>query len=229
MNITHSKQTEVATSPKILILSGGWEGHYPHEFSAMLREDLIQAGCEVTLTTDLSVLDATDHLAGYDLIVPNWTKGKLEDAQVKILMDTIGNGCGLGGFHGGMGDAFRGCTVYEWICGGHFVGHPHVGNYEVSITREGRDHPVTQALAPGFSWESEQYYMLVDPGIQVLADSRYSFDGYTCDMPVVWVKKWGKGKVFYSALGHAPKEFERMPQVREMTVRGLLWAVRDSF
>jgi hypothetical protein len=66
--------------------------------------------------------------------------------------------------------------------------------------------------------------MLVDPGVNVLASTLYDYDGQCVVHPVVWTKRWGKGRVFYSALGHAAKEFNRYPKVREMTVKGFLWA-----
>jgi type 1 glutamine amidotransferase len=46
-------------------------------------------------------------------------------------------------------------------------------------------------------------------------------------MPVAWIKKWGKGRVFYSALGHSPEEFSKFPASLELTVRGLLWAAGE--
>jgi hypothetical protein len=45
-------------------------------------------------------------------------------------------------------------------------------------------------------------------------------------MPVVWTKTWGKGRVFYSALGHDPSEFDAYPEVFAMALRGLQWAAR---
>jgi len=46
-------------------------------------------------------------------------------------------------------------------------------------------------------------------------------------MPVTWVRRWGAGRIAYCALGHDAAEFE-IPQVREMVLRGLLWAARAS-
>ena len=44
-------------------------------------------------------------------------------------------------------------------------------------------------------------------------------------MPVVWKRRHGKGRVFYSSLGHVAKEFE-VPEMRTILKRGLLWAAR---
>jgi type 1 glutamine amidotransferase len=46
-----------------------------------------------------------------------------------------------------------------------------------------------------------------------------------CVMPVVWKRRLGKGLVFYSSLGHVAKDFD-VPEVKEITQRGLLWAAR---
>ena len=66
--------------------------------------------------------------------------------------------------------------------------------------------------------------MLVDPGIHILADTQYLHAGQVCTMPVAWTKSWGKGRVFYSALGHDPKEFTDFPEALRLSIQGLLWA-----
>ena len=74
---------------------------------------------------------------------------------------------------------------------------------------------------------SEQYYMLVDPNVKVLATT--TFDGKHapwiegCVMPVAWKKYHGKGRVFYCSLGHVAQDFQ-VPEAQEMMKRGLLWA-----
>ena len=73
-----------------------------------------------------------------------------------------------------------------------------------------------------FDYVSEQYYMLVNPANRVLATTAFECDGNT--MPVVWTKSWGKGRVFYSALGHEAKELRKYPKVVAMTVNGIIWA-----
>ena len=44
-------------------------------------------------------------------------------------------------------------------------------------------------------------------------------------MPVVWKHRYGKGRVFYSSLGHVAAEFA-VPEMRTILGRGLLWAAR---
>ncbi|RPJ76657.1 MAG: hypothetical protein EHM24_01795, partial [Acidobacteria bacterium] len=113
---------------------------------------------------------------------------------------------------------------------GSWAAHPGGSvDYEVNITR--RDDPITRGLAD-FGMKSEQYYMLVDPNVEVLATT--TFRGAAAKaapwiegavMPVVWKKLYGKGRVFNTTLGHAASDFD-VPQAREIVKRGLLWAAR---
>jgi type 1 glutamine amidotransferase len=209
---------------KALIFYGGWNGHTPKESAEIIAGELGKNGVEVTMTDKLDILADEKTLAEMSLIVPVWTMGSLSNEQSKGLLTAVKNGVGLGGFHGGAGDAFRGNIDYEWMVGGIFVGHPHVGKYTVNVLKS--DFGITECLGRSFEYESEQYYMLVDPANNVLAETVYSHAGDEIRMPVVWTKKWGKGKVFYSALGHKAEEFVKYPAVLEMTVKGLLWAAR---
>ena len=69
--------------------------------------------------------------------------------------------------------------------------------------------------------ESEQYYMHVDPSNHVLATTTFEYNG--CTMPVAWKRTWGKGRVFYSSLGHVAKDFD-VPEALTIITRGMLWA-----
>ena len=207
---------------KALILHGGWTGHEPEKVAAIFRSELEKAGFSVVSSDTLAVLGDGESLKSYDLIFPCWTMGILSEVQTKNLLAAVHCGVGLGGIHGGMGDAFRGNTNYEWMVGGHFVGHPHVGEYELRKTQI--EHPITEGFPCTYAYNSEQYYMLVDPVIEVLVETQYTYEERECTMPVVWTKHWGEGRVFYSSLGHLPSEFTDFPEVLQMTVKGLKWA-----
>jgi hypothetical protein len=199
---------------KALIVYGGWDGHTPKETSEVFQKALEARGVEVRRESNLAVLAEAAALAELDLIIPK--------EQWKGLDAAVRSGVGLAGVHGGMGDSFRGNVEYQWMVGGQFVGHPHIGSYLVRLTSA--VHPIVEGLTGTFPYKSEQYYMLVDPGVTVLADTLYEHQGWRSVMPVVWTKKWGAGRVFYSALGHVAKEFADYPHVLDMTVRGMLWA-----
>jgi len=212
--------------PKAILFFGGWKGHEPAECAERFGAALSERGYEVERFDHMAILDDAERLQSADLIFPIWTMDSLSKEREKNLVDAVRAGSGLGGFHGGMGDAFRGAITYEWMVGGHFVGHPHVGPYSVQVTEPA--NPIVADLPENFDYDSEQYYMLIDPAVDVLATTVYEHDGKRCDMPVIWTRTWGNGKVFYSALGHVDAEFDKYPHVFEMTLRGLDWATRKG-
>ena len=154
---------------KALILFGGWPGHQPAECAELFTRELSRRGFSVAASDSLAPLDNPDYLSACSLIVPLWTMGTITDDQAKNLVAAVQSGVGLGGFHGGMGDAFRGSLAYQWMVGGQFVSHPdNVKEYTVHITD--RSDPIMQGIAD-FTVNTEQYYMLVDPLNHVLATS----------------------------------------------------------
>ncbi len=209
-----------------LVMWGGWDGHTPKETGELLAGKLKANGFEVRIENSLQPLEDGEAVKKLNLIVPMWTMGEMSNAQWNGLHQAVHDaGVGLGGVHGGMGDAFRGRVEYQWLVGGQFLGHPYVGEYTVKLTAQAS--PITQGMPKSFKYKSEQYYMGIDPGVNILAYTRYKHEGQKCKMPVVWTKTWGQGRVFYSALGHSAEELRSYPEVVEMTTRGLLWAARE--
>lgn len=212
---------------KALVIYGGWDGHSPKQTAELVGADLRAAGFEVTLSGTLDALLDAAKLKTYDLIVPNWTMGQITGDQEKALIEAVESGAGLGGFHGGMGDAFRNNTGFQFVIGGQFVAHPDdMKDYVVRITKP--SDPIIEGLKD-FTVHSEQYYMHVDPSNEVLATTTFETKSAPwvngTVMPVVWKRKYGAGRVFYQSIGHGAKEFE-IPEVREITKRGLIWAAR---
>jgi type 1 glutamine amidotransferase len=212
---------------KALIVYGGWDGHQPAETSAVAAHDLREAGFEVELSDTLDSLGDEKRLKTFDLIVPNWTMGQLTGEQEGALVRAVESGVGLGGFHGGAGDAFRGATAYQFVVGGQFVAHPDdQRDYVVRIVK--KDDPIVAGLKD-FSVHTEQYFMHVDPSNEVLATTTFQTTSAPwingAVMPVVWKRRHGRGRVFYQSIGHGPRELE-VAEVREITRRGLLWAAR---
>lgn len=212
---------------RALIVYGGWEGHEPYKMARATRHFLMAEGTEAEAVDSLDVFTAADKLRTIDLIVPIWSMGHLSEAQERGLTEAVQNGTGLAGWHGGMADAFRTSLTYQFMVGGQFVVHPgNFVDYEVTVT--GLEHPITRGLS-SFRLTSEQYYMHVDPANEVLATTTFGGDLLPwiagTVMPVVWTRKWGQGRVFYSSLGHNLEDFD-VPEVWEIIKRGLLWACR---
>jgi uncharacterized protein len=214
----------VSQAKKVLMVWGGWEGHQPREctelFAGIMRAD----GLEVTVSDSLDAyLELDEHPV--DLIVQCVTMSTMGAEQERALLAAIGSGTGFAGWHGGMGDAFRSNTEYQFMVGGQWVAHPgNVIDYTVQITAS------SDGIVAGlqdFQMHSEQYYMHVDPANEVLATT--TFSGEHCawiagtTMPVVWKRQWGAGRVFYCALGHVLSDFD-VPEAREIVRRGMHWA-----
>jgi uncharacterized protein len=207
-----------------LLVWGGWEGHEPWKCANIVEEILIAEGYSVAKRHTTEAFADFD-LTRLHLIVPVFTMGKILPHESRCLCAAIESGVGLAGFHGGMGDSFRLDTDYQFMTGGQFVAHP--GNsipYRVNIVD--RNDPIMNGVQD-FDYVSEQYYMHVDPANHVLATT--TFSGEHCAwikgvvMPVVWKRRHGSGKVFYSSLGHAAAEF-KIPEMSMIFRRGMLWA-----
>jgi uncharacterized protein len=218
---------------KALIVWGGWSGHQPKEVAEIFASVLAAEEFDVEVQDNLDALKDESKLRSLDLIVPNWTMGKITDEQAKPVFEAVKSGVGIAGCHGGMCDSFRENTEWQFMTGGQWVAHP--GNdgvaYNVRITSS--RSPITEGLRD-FEVRSEQYYMHVDPAVKVLATTRFPVaDGPhvgngPVDMPVVWTKMYGKGRVFYSSLGHQA-DIVAMPAVKEIMRRGFLWAAEGKY
>jgi len=212
---------------RALIVWGGWEGHEPKQCADIFAPWLQSQGYEVIVSNTLDTYTDKELMQSLNLIVPIWTMGTITPEQEAGLLDAVRSGVGIAGWHGGMGDSFRNNTEYQFMVGGQWVAHPgNIVDYEVNIIKP--EDPIVAGLSD-FKMHSEQYYMHVDPSNEVLAST--TFSGEYCEwiagtvMPVVWKRRYGKGRVFYSSLGHVAKDFE-VPEALEIMKRGMLWASR---
>lgn len=210
-----------------LFVWGGWDGHEPQKCRDLFVPFLQGQGYDVTVSDSLDAYLDREKMHAYSLIVQVMTMCTITREQEAGLLEAVREGVGFAGWHGGMADAFRNSTEYQFMVGGQWVAHPgNIIPYRVNITNH--EHPITQGLSD-FDMRSEQYYMHVDPAIKVLATTTFSgehapwIDGAV--MPVTWTKMWGKGRVAYSSVGHVASDFD-VPEAREMVQRGFLWASR---
>ena len=210
-----------------LMVWGGWDGHEPKQCVDVFHPFLVEQGYDVELANTLDVYLDAEKMQGLDLVVPVWTMGQISGEQCKGLLAAVEKGVGIAGWHGGMGDSFRENVGYQFMVGGQWVSHPGgIVDYEVNIIDH--DDPITAGLAD-FAMRSEQYYMHVDPSNEVLATTTFSGEHGEahwikgCVMPAVWKRMYGKGRVFYTTLGHVAKDFD-VPEARKIVERGMLWA-----
>ena len=211
---------------KALVTWGGWDGHEPKQCSEIVISILRNEGYEVNVFNTLDCYIDKEYMMSLDLIIPLWTMSEITKEQEDGLLEAVKSGVGIAGWHGGMGDSFRNNTEYQWMVGGQWVAHPGgIIEYEVNIVK--KNDPIVEGITD-FKMHSEQYYMHVDPSNEVLATTTFSgeyaewIEG--CIMPVIWKRMWGKGRVFYTSLGHNASDFNRLPEIGEIVRRGMLWA-----
>jgi type 1 glutamine amidotransferase len=217
---------------KILFTYGGWPGHEPEKFRDYMIPWLKGEGAEVNVFTTLDPYTDKTLMEGIDLVLQIATMSQITKEQEKGLLEAISiNGTGMAGWHGGMCDAFRNNTEYHFMTGGQWVAHPGgVIDYRVNIT----DHKdeVTKDLKD-FDIHTEQYYMHVDPNVKVLATTRFSGEiNYWikgCVIPVTWKKMYGKGRIFFTSVGHNLDHITRVPDAIEMLKRGIKWASASKY
>ena len=214
---------------KTWIVQGGWDGHEPKLTSKRFAGLLEKNGYEATIFDSLDCLGDLEALMQVDLLVACWTMGEIKREYTVNVAKAVGAGMGLAGCHGGMCDAFRQDTEWQFITGGQWVSHPGGDGVEYMVNICKGSSPIVEGLED-FSVCSEHYYLHVDPAIEVLATTRfpsvtyYHISNKPVDMPVAWTKFWGNGRVFYTSLGHHDDVFDKSPTAQVLMERGMLWA-----
>ncbi|MBO7762611.1 MAG: ThuA domain-containing protein [Clostridia bacterium] len=214
---------------KALVFFGGWSGHEPEAVSARMARILRENGFDARRLEGCDCLADREALLAYDLLVPCVTCGELSREAEMNVSYAVRHGVGLAGCHGGMCDAFRTATEWQFITGGQWVSHPGGANVSYTVNICKGASPIVRGLED-FAVTSEQYYLHIDPAIKVLATTRfpvansYHAANEPVDMPVAWTKYWGLGRVFYCSLGHHDDLFDHVPEAAILMERGMLWA-----
>jgi type 1 glutamine amidotransferase len=214
---------------KVLVLSGS--NHAFDKSAPLIAEGLPdQADLEVDLEDDKAILASTK-LRTYDVLVhgsgftyrqrqPDGTMGTLpylSGAEEKGLFDFVRGGKGLVGIHGTAwwigGEAVN-------LVGGHANWHPP--GLEFGVHVEDQKHPITRGLED-FTVQDEIYMSAWDPAIHVLATATWSDRKH----PMAWTHAYGKGKVFFTTLGHGPNTFENQ-FVMQLLGNACAWAAARS-
>ena len=239
----------------ILFVYGGTI-HSPKESADLFVPILKAEGAKVRVFDNFSVYEDEKLMSETDLIIQAFTdfftpvENRMNDKQFKGLQIAILKGTGFSGWHGGLGASNKVNQRYQFMVGGQFVSHPGgITNYKVKII-DSKDL-ITKDISDFLVKNSEQYYMLVDPNIKVLAVSEFIKDTYHKSdslklekidyldidveneikgsvMPVVWKKYYGKGRIFYSSIGHNLSDFD-IPEVMNIQMRGFRWASEGKY
>src|SRR5690625_6477291 len=81
------------------------------------------------------------------------------------------SGVGLAGCHGGMCDSFRKNVDWQFMTGGNWVAHPGNDGVDYMVNIKHSSSPLLEGMQD-FKVTSEQYYLHVDPAVEVLATTR---------------------------------------------------------
>lgn len=164
-----------------------------------------------------------------------YTTGELpmNDEQKAALMSFIKeDGKGFIGVHSAP-DTFYQWPEYGEMLGGWFDQHPW-NTFEAPIIVEDREHPATKHMPPSFTFKDEIYQfknwsrdkvrvlMRLDENKLDLKNPRVHRTDK--DWAVTWVKNYGKGRVFYSTLGHVEEAYD-FPLIRQMYIEGIKWTL----
>ncbi|MEK9613298.1 MAG: ThuA domain-containing protein [Flavobacteriaceae bacterium] len=211
----------------VLIVYGGWEGHKPKVFADKIDRWLQSKKARTILSETTETYTNKTLMDSIDLIIQHITMSEIKWKESLALQKAVQRGVGLAGCHGGIGDAFRNDTEFQYMVGGQFVKHPG-GQVNYTVNLSDKPHPITQGLND-FTLYSEQYYMHVDPNLNILASTQFTgaHDSWIegAVVPVAWTKQYGKGRVFYCSLGHSAEVFE-IEEAWNLITRGVAWAVK---
>ncbi|QHT70059.1 ThuA domain-containing protein [Rhodocytophaga rosea] len=178
-----------------------------------------------------------DYLNRFKVVVFMSTTGDiLTPEQEKSFEKFVENGGGYVGVHSACD------TEYEWqwydqLLGTHFRDHTLYPDHtpEAELVTEVRDHATTRHLPERWQ-KSEEWYNFNESirgkeGFQVLLsvnESTYKASmpkAMGGDHPISWTNQPGKGRMFYTALGHTPETFTDAPSWNHI-LEGIAWSGR---
>jgi type 1 glutamine amidotransferase len=150
------------------------------------------------------------------------TSGELPlgSAGKRALVSFVRDGGGLAGFHSAT-DTFHHWRAYRALIGAEFSHHPHPSVQRVIV--EDRRSPATRRLPASFRIGEEFYVFTSDPRPRVHVLARLDTGTAGPDRPFVWCRRFGRGRVFYDALGHFDSTWRDQRQL-EIVAGGLDWA-----
>jgi uncharacterized protein len=178
------------------------------------------AGTDEELAAKMTVTS----LAGYDGVVFNNTSGDLPLPDREGFLNWIKSGKGFAGFHAAT-DTLGGYAPYIEMIGGRFLTHHE--QVEVRVRVEDPEHAATAHFGPSFRVYDE-IYLFRDfdrrnvRGLLTM-DTHPNF-GQPGDYPVAWCRDYGKGRVFYSSLGHRIDVVQR-DDIKKHFLGGVLWTL----
>ncbi len=172
---------------------------------------------------DVAAKMTTQALKNYDGVFFCNTTGDLPLPDRAAFLQWIRAGHGFIGAHAAA-DTFHGYPEYLALLGGEFKTHgPQV---EVNIRVEDPNHPATRALKNGKVFDEIYQYQKFDRARVhgLLTMDAHPNEGTPGDFPVAWCRNEGRGRVFYTSLGHR-KEVWQSAGYQQHLLGGIRWAL----
>ena len=165
-----------------------------------------------------------DALKNYSVIVFNNTTGDLPLADRDAFMAWVKNGGGVVGIHAAT-DTFHNWPEFIDMIGGEFLTHGQQS--EVEFIVEDPSHPATAKLPRTFK-HTEEIYIVKNfsrSNVRVLISlDKNPTTQEPGDYPVAWVRDYGKGRVFYTSIGHRD-DLMYTDYYKNHLLGGILWAM----
>jgi len=193
------------------------------------------AGLEPVTVSDVTDISPADLAHGGVLSLFTIGETPWSTAQRDAITDSVRRGrLSVVGLHSAT-DACRGWDGYAALVGARFDGHPWTQEFEIEIAD--RVHPATAHLSSPWRWYDEVYlFGALRPDAHVLLrvahgqldmslpDARVP----DCGFPLAWCFTEGRGRAFYTSLGHFPAAWENPTFLRHVA-GGLSWTLhRDG-
>jgi acetyl esterase/lipase/type 1 glutamine amidotransferase len=198
-----------------------------------LAEEALTGACRGELhlvtTQDPRVITA-ENLRSYAAVI-FYTSGELP-IDKEGLLEYVRSGGGFVCVHNGMATLMK-YPPYGEMVGGSFDGHPW--DQEITVRVEDPAHPGAAGLGSSFrikdeiyqvkNWNRKDVHVLlsVDPKSVDLAKGKRADHDYALS----WTTQFGKGRVFYTALGHYPEVWRDERFLRHL-VGGIRWAMTQG-
>lgn len=183
---------------------------------------------------------AIDKIKGYDGFIFANTTGDLRLPDREGFIELITEGRAFIAMHSGS-DTYHPFRRYVDMLGGEF--ETHKAQVEVEPVRHDPEHPAVKAIPEGFKVFDEIYIIKSFEKGQVhglLGLNAHPNDGTEGYFPISWCKPYGKGRVFYTSLGHRedvwdptwnPEQRKNEPAIAEAyqahILNGIRWALRQ--
>ena len=240
----------VGAAPVRTLILSGRNNHDWRTTTPQLRKLLTDSGrFDVRVEEEpAGVTPAT--LSNYDLIVVDYQGPRWGAATEQAVVDCIRSGKGLAVVHGssyafsgldilGPGHVRTGRTEPPWpawaeMVGGTWAGNPpasfHAPRHLFTVKFTDRDHPIVRGMGGDFQTVDELYHgMRFQPAAHPIATA---FDdpaigGTGANEPILVTVNYGKGRVFYTALGHEVPGMQE-PGFAITFVRGAEWAATGA-